>query len=183
MSFVGSFSGSLIFRSSIGSICSSCASSSIADSRRERADGFARAPASRYWRPYPDRPLSARYRNVRRRIEMPRRKRALLRVSPAQQPSPSVPVWISAVSFPSFRAPSATRCSEIVRPPTMRKTPSRDNDQLHRAIHHFRRRHAQRACCSTAHFAAEPTAHERRHHPHLLRLQIEIHTKAYAQSG
>ena len=31
------------------------------------------------------------------------------------------PVWTSAVSFPSIPDPSATRCSEMVRPPMMRK--------------------------------------------------------------
>ena len=41
------------------------------------------------------------------------------------RPTALVPTWTSAVSRPSCPAPSATRCTVGVRPPTVRNTASR----------------------------------------------------------
>ena len=60
-------------------------------------------------------------------IEVAGREGELLGAVVVRRSSPATPVWISASSLPSLSAPSATRCSVGVRPPTRRKTPSRDS--------------------------------------------------------
>ena len=41
-----------------------------------------------------------------------------------------VPVWMIELNLPPRVAPMATRCSVVVRPPTIRYTPSRDKAVL-----------------------------------------------------
>ena len=84
----------------------------------------------------------------------------------------ATPVWISAASVPSGLAPSATRCSVVVRPPTIRNTPSRDSM--------MRTGRPLEPGCGGGEdlvipqpFAAEPAADIGRQDPNLLLLQPE----------
>jgi len=135
-----------------------------------------------YSRPYRDRRSSARHRDSGTHTDAAA-ETCIARRSVRLNVVAVNPVWIRAVSWPSFCAPNPTYCSEIVRPPTMRNVSSRVSASFTGRLTTFEAATHSGVLLQPI-FAAETTGQRNwRDHADVFRLEGRIHTLACAPLG